>query len=204
MTDRAKRTTEAPRRSRKPPGERSPVPERRTAHGRVLLVDDEVILLRGLARQLRRAGYEVEAVTRATAALEVLAVEAFDVVVSDITMPGMDGLTLLRTVRQRGLDLPVVLVSGAPAVRAAAEALDSGALEYLAKPVAVKHLVETIAKAIASHRCSSRASRNESNPAVDCDTATPTRLRRKEAEGNSEEEAAVAGARDSNHSSWTG
>jgi EAL domain-containing protein (putative c-di-GMP-specific phosphodiesterase class I)/CheY-like chemotaxis protein len=131
-----------------PSNGRSP-PEARESPGRVLLVEDDLALLRASARQLTRAGYEVEAVSRAAQALHVLAEGCFEVVVSDIMMPDMDGITLLGAIRERDLELPVVLVTGTPTVDSAARALEHGALKYLAKPVPVKLLVDTVAQAVA-------------------------------------------------------
>jgi signal transduction histidine kinase/EAL domain-containing protein (putative c-di-GMP-specific phosphodiesterase class I) len=120
--------------------------------GRILLVEDDVALLRGLTRQLERTGYRVEPHAEGSAALKALDRGGFDVVVSDISMPGMDGITLLRKVRERDLDLPVVLITGEPAVETAVQALEYGALKYLPKPVAINELIETIAQATPLYR----------------------------------------------------
>src|SRR4051794_22032917 len=85
------------------------------SRGRILIADDEPMLLRGFDRVLTRAGYEVVTVSDGQRAAELLTQSDFDAIVSDISMPGMNGLQLLRAARERDLDVPVLLVTGAPA-----------------------------------------------------------------------------------------
>jgi EAL domain-containing protein (putative c-di-GMP-specific phosphodiesterase class I) len=120
--------------------------------GKVLLVDDEPTVLRGMARQLSSAGYVVETCADGAAAAELVKHGAFDVVISDIAMPGLDGIQLLRAVRAEDLDLPVILVTGAPAVQSAIDALEYGAFKYLVKPVAAEHLLKSVARAEQMYR----------------------------------------------------
>src|SRR5690349_20655503 len=96
----------------------SPPPSR----PRVLVVDDEDVLRRWMARALKSAGFLVVEATGATQAVEFLADFAFDAVVTEVLMPGMSGIELLRLARQRDLDLPVLLISGASEVESASEA----------------------------------------------------------------------------------
>jgi EAL domain-containing protein (putative c-di-GMP-specific phosphodiesterase class I)/CheY-like chemotaxis protein len=107
----------------------------RLADAKVLLVDDEPAVLRITKRRLERLGYGVTACATGASALEHLERESFDVVVSDVHMAGMDGLRLLRLVRERDLDLPVILVTGNPHVDSASAAVEYGAFQYLMKPV---------------------------------------------------------------------
>jgi EAL domain-containing protein (putative c-di-GMP-specific phosphodiesterase class I) len=118
----------------------------------VLLVDDNADLATVLERVLRNEGREVVVVHDAESAEKAIHSQAFDVVVSDINLPGMSGVDLLRAVRARDLDVPVVLITGAPSLDTATEALALGALQYLAKPVANKVLVEAVARASLLHR----------------------------------------------------
>ena len=120
--------------------------------GRVLLVDDDATLLRGHARVLERAGYEVVTALDGAAALAALTDHPVDAVVSDISMPGMDGLTLLRAIRARDLDLPVILITGQPALDTAIEAIRHGALRYLIKPAPVDSLVRETQRAVNLYR----------------------------------------------------
>lgn len=131
-------------------GERSKA--RRGTTGRVLVVDDERIVARVLARVLQSAGHQVEACFDGSAALGHLDRSEFDVVLSDISMPGLDGIELLRAVRARDLDLPVVLITGAPSMDSAINAVEYGALRYLQKPVESAVLCQTIERAVSLHR----------------------------------------------------
>jgi EAL domain-containing protein (putative c-di-GMP-specific phosphodiesterase class I) len=118
----------------------------------VLLVDDDHELLRALARRLRAAGFEVSAHSSAASALAALTGGCFDVAVSDIAMPEMDGLGFIRTVRHHDLDLPVVLITGAPAFETAIRAVEYGAFRYLVKPLNDAELFSTLEHAVNLYR----------------------------------------------------
>jgi EAL domain-containing protein (putative c-di-GMP-specific phosphodiesterase class I)/CheY-like chemotaxis protein len=115
--------------------------------GNVLVVDDEEPLLRAVQRLLTHAGFKVDAASGGREAVELLEHRVFDCIVSDINMPGMSGIDLLRAVRGRDLDVPVVLLTGAPSLATAAEAVEYGAFQYLMKPVEGTTLVQMVAKA---------------------------------------------------------
>ena len=102
--------------------------------GTVLLVDDEPEALRAFERTLRSAGYQVEAFTSAREAVKRVSAGGVQVVVSDITMPEMTGVELLRIIRSYDADLPVVLVTGLPAIESATDAVEYGAFKYIVKP----------------------------------------------------------------------
>jgi EAL domain-containing protein (putative c-di-GMP-specific phosphodiesterase class I) len=102
--------------------------------GIVLLVDDEPEALRAFERTLRGAGYQVEAFVSAREAIKRVSAGGVHVVVSDITMPEMTGVELLRTIRAYDADLPVVLVTGLPAIDSATDAVEYGAFKYIVKP----------------------------------------------------------------------
>lgn len=114
---------------------------------RVLCVDDDPAILRAYARWLARQGMSVETAPDAHRALSLLDARPFDVVVSDVAMPDIDGLDLLREVRRRDLDLPVILVTGLPSVGVALSASADGAYRYLVKPVPLEELSDTIREA---------------------------------------------------------
>jgi len=116
---------------------------------RVLVADDDPQQLRVYERILRSAGFDIEVASEGTLAARAIKKGRFDVVLSDIDMPGLDGIGLLRAVREHDLDLPVVLMTASPAVETAVQALELGALRYLIKPVtatalaaAVKHAAQ--------------------------------------------------------------
>jgi EAL domain-containing protein (putative c-di-GMP-specific phosphodiesterase class I) len=119
---------------------------------RVLVVDDDPVVTRSLARVLRGAGFEVETADSGAAAIEHVRRSTFDVVVSDITMPEMDGIELLRAIRAHDLDLPVLLLTGAPALESAIGAVEYGAFKYLTKPAADDELISNVGRASQLHR----------------------------------------------------
>ena len=120
--------------------------------GWILVVDDEPELLRGVCRGLKHLGYSVTEARNGEEAVQHLRRRAFDVVVSDIVMPGIDGIQLLKEVRQHDLHVPVVLMTGAPAVSTAVQALEYGAFHYLTKPVESEALDNVVQKAVRMHR----------------------------------------------------
>jgi EAL domain-containing protein (putative c-di-GMP-specific phosphodiesterase class I)/CheY-like chemotaxis protein len=114
---------------------------------RVLLVDDNPELVNITERVLKRAGMLVECAWDGITAADLVRRTEFDVVVSDVAMPGLDGLALLRAVRERDLDVPVLLVTGAPDVNAAARAIEYGAFRYLTKPIELSVLSRLVEEA---------------------------------------------------------
>ena len=120
--------------------------------GRVLVVDDDLAVLRSFARVLRGKGFDANTAPSGEAALELIEDSEYDVIISDISMPGMSGMQLLQRVRGHDLDVPVILVTGEPAVSTAVQALEYGAFHYLTKPVEPKDLEEIVDKGICLHR----------------------------------------------------
>lgn len=121
--------------------------------GRVLTVDDEPDLLAAYGEILHEAGYAVEMAADGAKAMDLFAERGpFDAVLTDINMPGLDGVQLLRWVRERDLDVPVLIMTGHPGLETAVQALDHGALRYLLKPVRGEALVEAVASAIRLHQ----------------------------------------------------
>lgn len=116
--------------------------------GRVLVADDDEQVLFVIAEVLRRDGHEVVTVSRGAEALARLKDSEFEAIVSDIRMPDMDGVTLLRRVRDTDFDLPVILVTGSPDLETAAAAVEYGALRYLTKPVTSETLTEVVRQAV--------------------------------------------------------
>ncbi len=120
--------------------------------GIVLIVDDEPIVLRGLAQMLERSPYEVIPCVSPHEAIRHISNGNVRVVVSDVAMPEISGIELLRTIRQHDPDLPVVLVTGQPALKTAAEATEFGAFMYLLKPVKRELFVSTVERAARLYR----------------------------------------------------
>lgn len=118
---------------------------------RVLIVDDDEPLAKVFARTLEAADYEVRWARDGADAQRTLSTETFDVIVSDISMPGLNGIELLQAIRQRDLDVPVVLVTGEPGLDTAVRAVEHGALRYLEKPVSPEILRQVVAGAARLH-----------------------------------------------------
>jgi DNA-binding NtrC family response regulator len=114
----------------------------------LLLVDAEPGLLRAYVRVLESAGYAVETAEGGDAAVDLFRGSDFDAILTDIAMPGMDGLALLRAIRSCDADVPVVLATGGPTVESAIAALDHGALRYLVKPIDTGQLLEVMERAV--------------------------------------------------------
>ena len=114
----------------------------------VLLVDDDPAVLRALSRVLKTRGYIVSTTSSGPEAVQLVTQTDFDVILSDIAMPEMDGITLLREIRSHDLHVPVILVTGEPTVDTAVQALEYGAMHYLTKPVPVDALEHALDKAI--------------------------------------------------------
>src|SRR5688572_23404707 len=94
--------------------------------GRILVVDDDELMLRALRRLLNVDGFAVEVAQSGDAAEVLLSKSAFDLLLTDIHMPGLDGLGLLALSRERHPDLPVVLLTGMPEVQTAMKAIEHG------------------------------------------------------------------------------
>lgn len=115
--------------------------------GAVLVVDDEQGLATALSRVLTNAGIDAVAATSADAAIAAMRAGKIDVVVTDIAMPDRDGLALLREIRQIDIDVPVLLMTGAPDLDSAISAVKLGALEYLTKPFDLSTFVASVRNA---------------------------------------------------------
>jgi len=102
---------------------------------RVLVVDDEEVVRLGYRRVLSADGFRVMAAGNGPEALDMMDGDTFDVVLLDMRLPGMDGLEVLRAIKERWPQSEVVVVTGYPSIDAAKEAVKLGAYDYLAKPV---------------------------------------------------------------------
>jgi DNA-binding NtrC family response regulator len=118
---------------------------------RILLVDDEPGR-QGLTQALREAGHDVRSASDAFEALKLLDQEAPDLTISDLMMPGMNGLDLLKAVRQRDPEAQVLLLSGFRDVETAVEAMHEGAFHFFCKPVDLDNLLAMVGKALEARR----------------------------------------------------
>jgi two-component system response regulator MprA len=110
---------------------------------RVLVVEDLAVLRRAYREILERAGYEVSVASNGGAALAMLDVTRPDVVVAEVAMPVMDGITLMRTMRQRGVSARVLMLADDEFLRGLA--LHAGAEQFLAQPITPDDLIDAVA-----------------------------------------------------------
>jgi DNA-binding NtrC family response regulator len=111
---------------------------------RVLLVDDETIFTKNMSKLLKFRGYEVAAVNSGDAAIRELEQSHFDVIVLDLKMPGMDGITTLKEIMKLGLFTETLILTGHGSIDTALEAMKLGAYDYLTKPCEIDELVAKI------------------------------------------------------------
>ncbi len=118
---------------------------------KILLVDDEERFCLLTAENLRDAGYEVDTFTSGTEALRVLETSRYDVVLTDLKMTPVDGMTVLKTARQLNPDTEVIMLTGFGTIALAVEAMRLGAFDFITKPVSREHLL-TVLEKLAQHR----------------------------------------------------
>jgi DNA-binding NtrC family response regulator len=116
--------------------------------GRILVVDDEPIVCERLKPALEKVGFYVETYTDSQNAIDRLAEEKFDVVVTDIKMKGPDGLDILHFVKQQSSTTQVVIITGFATVDSAREAMKSGAADFIAKPFKIRQLRDLILRIV--------------------------------------------------------
>jgi CheY-like chemotaxis protein/glycine cleavage system H lipoate-binding protein len=129
MTDSANTDTDTPKR-------------------RILVIDDEEVVHASLRRILSRLGATVDSVLTAAEGLDRLGSERYDLVISDLMMPGMNGIELLDALQERGTRPPILMITGYPTIRTAVQALRLGAMDYIAKPYTRKELLAPVKRAL--------------------------------------------------------
>lgn len=118
-------------------------------HFKVLIVDDEPDMAENLQRMLQGSGYEAVVETQSLRALECVERERPDLILTDLRMPGLDGIALLEQIRQRQAQVPVIMLTAYASVDSAVEAMQKGASDYVAKPCSREELVLKVQKALA-------------------------------------------------------
>ena len=121
----------------------------------LLIVDDEPNTLASLSRAFRLAGHEATVCDSAAKALELARSQHFDLVFSDVVMPGKDGLWLLEDLKSQGITTPVVMMSGQAHIEMAVRATRLGALDFLEKPISTEKLLLTVENALRLQRLES-------------------------------------------------
>jgi DNA-binding NtrC family response regulator len=115
---------------------------------RVLIVDDDASTLASISRTFRLAGHEPVVCDNAARAIALLQQERFDIVFSDVVMPGKDGLSMLADLRELGVMTPIIMISGQATVDMAVRATRLGALDFLEKPISAEKLLLTVENAL--------------------------------------------------------
>ncbi len=118
-----------------------------SADTKVLVVDDEQLVLDSVRKHLRRGGYEIQTALSGAEAVGILESGWPQIVVTDLMMPGMDGLELLALVRKSQPRMPVIMITGYATMRTALQALRQGAFDYIAKPFTRAELQGVVARA---------------------------------------------------------
>jgi len=115
----------------------------------LLIVDDEAVIREGMRRILSTDGYHVETSASGRQAIEKIQEQDFDVVITDLKMPGMDGIEVLKTIRILQPEVPVIIITGYSTVDTAVDAMKNGAFDYIAKPFTSELILDKVRKAIA-------------------------------------------------------
>jgi excisionase family DNA binding protein len=140
--------------TQRPRGERTPAtvasdrPMARDGRSRVLVVDDESSIRELLQKTLALAEYDVDTAPDGRAALERLRLGSYDLLIADLKMPGMDGLTLIREAKRLKADMPVIIITGFSTESSAIEAVNLGVAGYLTKPFRVPQVLAAAARAL--------------------------------------------------------
>ncbi|MBA3269055.1 MAG: response regulator [Acidobacteria bacterium] len=138
--------------AQRPRGERAPAPADRAArpadHPRVLVVDDEASIRELLSKTLALAEYDVDTAPDGRAAIERLRLGHYDLLIADLKMPGLDGLSLIREAKRLKVDLPVIIITGFSTESSAIEAVNLGVAGYLTKPFRVPQVLAAAARAL--------------------------------------------------------
>ncbi len=135
-----------------PPTAREPEPVERGRTSRILLVEDEVTTAQGLRMVLTEAGYEVESATTGQTALDTVKREGFDVLIADLRLPDIDGMEVIRRVKENRPETEVIVITGYATVASAIEAMKLGIFDYLPKPFTEDEVKSVVAGAVAARQ----------------------------------------------------
>jgi len=113
---------------------------------RILIVDDEKIVCERLSAEMERAGYEVEAFTGSSEALQRISEQYFDLIITDIKMRGPSGMDLMRFVTENYPQTKVIMITGFATVETAKQALKAGAVDFIAKPFKMRELRDLVTR----------------------------------------------------------
>jgi len=128
------------------------------AKTKILVVDDEEVVRLSFLRTLSGMHCSVEAVENGHEALQLLATDVFDIVLLDLRMPGMDGMTVLKSIKQQWPESEVIIITGFPSVESAKQAVTLGAYDYLTKPAGPDDVINAANGAMLHKRWALRCS----------------------------------------------
>jgi DNA-binding NtrC family response regulator len=120
--------------------------------GRILVVDDEDIVRTSCSRTLSPEGYEVKLAKNGIEGLKMASEERFDLVLTDLKMPDMDGIEVLRIIKGKWPETAVIIVTGYQTVDTAVKAIKLGAYDYIEKPFTPDSLISAVAEAMANRQ----------------------------------------------------
>ncbi|MFZ2198433.1 MAG: response regulator [Thermodesulfovibrionales bacterium] len=120
--------------------------------GRILVVDDEDIVRTSCSRTLSPEGYEVRLAKNGVEGLKMASEERFDLVLTDLKMPDMDGIEVLRIIKEKWPETAVIIVTGYQTVDTAVKAIKLGAYDYIEKPFTPDALISAVAEAMANRQ----------------------------------------------------
>ncbi len=122
----------------------------------ILLIDDDQEYCRAMQKLFERRGYEISLAADGQEALEAISEKVFDLILSDLRMPNLDGIELMEEIKRRKIDVPVIFLTGFGEVESYMDLMNMGAFDYLNKPIDLKELlrvVETALETSAGGRC---------------------------------------------------
>ncbi len=114
---------------------------------RLMVIDDEPIVGKRLKQIFEKAGYKVEVFTNGLPALQELEKQAYDIIVTDLKMEGIDGMKILETAREKNREMKVIIITGFAMMETATEAFKKGVFDFIAKPFKVDELKQVILRA---------------------------------------------------------
>ncbi|MBL6975652.1 MAG: response regulator, partial [Deltaproteobacteria bacterium] len=115
---------------------------------RILVIDDEEVVLASLRKIFTRKGYHTDTFLTAREGLERLEQDGYDLVITDLMMPEMNGIELLKALRDRAMNVPTIMITGYPTISTAVKAMRLGARDYIAKPFTRKELLSPVMRAL--------------------------------------------------------
>lgn len=119
---------------------------------RILLIDDSPEVLKGLSEYLSQKGYEVQTAADGSVGIPLIRENAFDIVLTDLMMPGADGMAVLEYIKQHSSDSTCIILTGYGSIKNAVEAIKRGAFDYLTKPVKLEEIGITLTRALEFRR----------------------------------------------------